>query len=207
MTESAAAVIDRVRDAYDQIAPVYPGTNAPMPDDLQALAVRLLQLSGTAPALLDVGCGPGRHMAWFESQGARSTGIDLSRAMLLHARRLVRGSVFQMDMRNLGLHDAAFNAIWCCASLLHLPRSEAPGALRELRRVLVRGGICFLAVQEGTGEGWERRQRYGSVERLFTRYSSPEMATLLRQSGFDLQEQGRTNNGSPVWLQFLAVAD
>ena len=80
-------------------------------------------------------------------------------------------------------------------------------AMRELRRVLVRGGICFLAVQEGTGEGWERRQRFGPVERLFTRYRLQEMAALLRQSGFDPQEQRRTNNGSPVWLQFLAVAD
>jgi SAM-dependent methyltransferase len=207
MTEGIAAVIERMRDAYDQIAPLYPGTNTPMPDDLQAIAVRLLQLSGTAPALLDVGCGPGRHMAWFESQGARSTGIDLSHAMLLHARRLVRGPVLQMDMRTLGFHDGVFTTIWCCASLLHLPRSEAPRALRELRRVLVRGGICFLAVQEGTGEGWERRQRYGSVERLFTRYGLEEMATLMRQSGFEPQEQCRTNNGSPVWLQFLAVAD
>ncbi len=206
MTERLPNVIERMRVAYDHIAPLYPGANAPLPEDLRVMAVRLLQLSSPGISLLDVGCGPGRHLAWFEAQGAPSTGVDLSHGMLLHARRLVKGPLFQMDMRALGFRDASFTTIWCCASLLHLPRSEAPGALRELRRVLVHGGVCFLAVQEGSGEAWELRRRYGSVARLFTRYSLPEMSTLLQQSGFYPREQRTIGNGSPTWLQFLAVA-
>jgi len=78
--------------------------------------------------------------------------------------------------------------------------------LGELRRVLVGGGICFIAVQEGTGEAWERRRRYGSVERLFTRYNTTELAKLLAGSGFRLREQHSISEGSVGWLQFLAVA-
>jgi len=128
MSEHPASTSERMRKAYDQIAPLYPGTNETMPAALEAMAVRLVELCGWQISLLDVGCGPGRHLAWFEARGVMSMGVDLSRGMLLHARRLVRAPVFQMDMRHLGFRDATFNAIWCCASLLHLPRSEAPRA-------------------------------------------------------------------------------
>ena len=206
MAHEAAATIKRMRAAYDLIAPLYPGVNGAMPPDVKAMALRVVQHAGPRSLLLDVGCGPGRHMAWFEARGVPSVGVDLSRGMLLHARRLVRGAVVQMDMRRLCFADATFGAVWCCASLLHLPRSEAPGVLRELRRVLLRDGICFLAVQEGSGEGWERRGRYGSVERLFTRYRRAEMADLLAGSGLDVFEEHQADGGSVSWLQYLARA-
>lgn len=73
--------------------------------------------------------------------------------------------------------------------------------------MLAPGGVCFVAVQEGIGEGSERRRRYGVVERLFSRYTLDEMGDLLRASGFRLQEHSAETSGPPTWLQYLAVAE
>lgn len=206
LPDHAASTIARMRAAYDSIAPLYASGTGAMPPDVQAMALRVLQLRPRHEALMDVGCGPGRHLAWFEAHGMPSVGVDLSRSMLQHARSLVHGPLLQLDMRRLGVRDAAFGAIWCCASLLHLPRAEAPSVLREFRRALVPGGICFVAVQEGSGEAWERRRRYGAVERLFTRYRGVELAGLLTNSEFEVLEEHQVDDRSVRWLQILARA-
>lgn len=192
--------------AYDRIASDYARINAAMPPAVEQNAACFLALLPPAPRILDVGCGTGRDMAWFEEHGAIVTGIDLSPGMLAEARTRVRGELLCTDMRAMALSSAHFHGVWCSASLLHLPKAEASQALAEMRRVLVPGGILFLAVQEGTGEGWERVPyiEVETVERLFSRYSSDEAENLLRQTGFAVRERGYGDSGKRQWLHFLA---
>jgi len=190
--------------AYDRIAPLYAQRNAAMPEELAAIASQFLALVGPEAALLDVGRGTGRDMAWMEARGVVVTGIDLSTGMLAEARRQVRGLLLQMDMRHLTFPDGRFDGIWCTASLLHLLKLDAPDALREMRRVLVDGGILFLGLQEGTGEGWEVGPYDVPVERFFARYRVAEVEEMLAQTGFVTLEYGSTDAGNRRWLQFLA---
>jgi ubiquinone/menaquinone biosynthesis C-methylase UbiE len=195
----------RMQAAYDQIAAQYAEKNAAMPQALSAAGCRLLQLLGPGPRILDAGCGAGRDMAWLERHGATVVGVDVSRRMLALARSVTHGPLLQMDMCSLGLRAGSFAGVWCCASLLHLPKREAPLALAELRRALLPQGVVFLSMQEGTGEGWEQGP-YPQVQRFFARYSHEELATLLIQSGFRVIESSATESGRCRWLQFFAVA-
>ena len=62
MTDSGARVIERMRVAYDYIAPPYSGMHGPMPQDLGTMAARLLQLSVPSPSWFsDVDLGAIRH--------------------------------------------------------------------------------------------------------------------------------------------------
>ncbi len=198
-------VTKRMQAAYDQIASQYAKINGAMPEPLIALAGRFLSLTGHNPRIVDVGCGAGRDMAWFEHQGVQVTGMDLSGGMLHQARLQVQGHLLQMDMRHLAFRTASYDGLWCTASLLHLPKPTVPTALVEFRRVLRPGGVLFLAVQEGTGEHWERSP-YGTVDRLFARYTSEEMVHLLTKYGFTIHEQAADTAGVRHWLQFLATS-
>ncbi len=64
--------------AYDRIAPLYAQRNAAMPEELAAIASQFLALVGPEAALLDVGRGTGRDMAWMEARGVGVTGIERS---------------------------------------------------------------------------------------------------------------------------------
>jgi SAM-dependent methyltransferase len=193
------------RAAYDTIAAEYAAlqTDAP-PAELIPFAEQLLARLPPGTPLLDLGCGPGRDLSWLAARGARGMGCALSMGMLAAARARSGGPLVQADMRRLPFPGGTFGAIWCCASFLHLPKADAPGALGEMRRVLVPGGTLFLGVQEGSGEGWEV---YGwEVARFFARYTSAEVATLLSGAGFTVLAQERGVHAQRTWLQFLATA-
>ena len=196
----------RIRSAYDQIAPHYAARNSEMRDGLINLAAQFLELSGSGTRLLDLGCGAGRDMAWFESQGATVTGADISTGMLAHARQLVRGPLVQADMLMLPFPPAQFSGVWCMAALLHLPKAEAPAALTEMKRILTPGGALALGLHEGEGETWEINPYHVPAERFFSRYKLDEVEEILTRTGFRVLLKGSNTAGPRNWLRFLAAS-
>ena len=202
---------ERMRATYDTIAASFAEQTARMPVPNQEMGRRFLALLPEGSSILEVGCGAGHDMAWLEAQGAAVTGIDLSPGMLAQARPRVRGTLMEMDMRHLEFPDNSFGGIWCMASLLHLPKAEAPQALAEMRRVLVPDGVLALAIQEGEGEVWETEAYGHPVERFFARYSAQEAERMLADAGFLVLESERDDaaKARPCmtgWLRFLARA-
>lgn len=194
----------QMQAAYDETADEYAaryGGDFPGLDDWRA---RFLARVKEGEPILEVGCGPGRDMAWLEAQGWPVVGVDLSVGMLARARTLARGPLAQMDMRQLAFPAKCFGGVWCLASLLHLPKADASLALGEMRRVLTPGGALMLAIQEGEGEGWETSPYGRAVGRFFARYSQEEAEAMLVRAGFNVRERGRNESRARVWLQFLA---
>lgn len=200
-------VVEGTRAAYEQIAKTYAEVNSgDVPDSLLRLARELVHHVGHDANIIDVGCGTGRDMAWFEGQGMRVTGVDFSPAMLAQARGLTAGPLLRMDLRRLAYRDASFGGAWCAASLLHLPKREAPGALHGIRRVLMPRGILVLSVKEGDGEAWAEGYVEG-VMRFFAYYRQAEMASVLADAGFAVREAAESASRSHGdWLSFFCVA-
>jgi ubiquinone/menaquinone biosynthesis C-methylase UbiE len=189
--------------AYDQIAASFAERNAGMLPYVIACGQRLLASVGSSGTILDLGCGAGRDMAWFEAQGAAITGADLSFGMLVEARRLAQGPLLQADMRFLPFAAGCFSAVWCQAALLHLPKDQTPSALVEIRRILIPGGMLHVAVQKGSTEGFETRP-YEPVERYYAHYQPEELTGLLQAAGFQVTAQGEAE-ARRSWLWTAAT--
>jgi ubiquinone/menaquinone biosynthesis C-methylase UbiE len=197
---------NHLQAVYDQIAETFADVNANMPPELILAAEQFLGIIPSGALILDLGCGAGRDMAWFEGLGATVVGSDLSVGMLAQARLRARGGLVQADMRRLPFQTGYFQGVWCCASFLHLPKADVPRALAEVHRVLNPGGVLFLSVQEGMGEGWERTTRYGEpIERFFARYRAEEMTALLVEGGFALRDHTANSAGARHWLNFVVT--
>jgi len=140
-----------------------------------------------APArVLSVGCGYGKDEAVLAARGYGVTGIDLSAAMIAEAKRRVPAARFQeMDMRSLLFEEYCFDGVYCMASLHHLSRSDAPQALREMRRVLVPSGTLFISVKEGSGDEL-RTLGTGTVRETF--YDDAGFREMLQGAGFTVAE-------------------
>lgn len=133
--------------------------------------------------VLDVGCGPGRDVAWLTEQGFRAVGLDVARAMLLQGRaRGVTAPLVQADMRHLPFADGSFQGIWACASLLHIPHRQVAGVLRELRRVL--NGHIYLSVKRGAGSAWVADE--SGHRRLFVYHRPAALRRLVERCGFQV---------------------
>lgn len=192
--------------AYDQMVFEYAKTNHfKMPENLGVLARELIQYIGQNGRIIEVGCGTGRDMSWFEAQNANVTGIDLSVGMLKYARKEVRGNLVGMNMRYLGFCNNFFDGAWCCASLLHLPKNEAMFALQEIKRVLKPNGMLVLSIQKGTDESWEDSY-VPTVKRFFARYQPDEMKDILSSIGFSIRQVNSSLAINREWLSFTCTA-
>src|SRR5579859_6216102 len=131
---------NRTIATYDKIAAQYAATNVEgVPDDRLNRFAEIV--TGGAPTsqfrILDAGCGAGQDSPWFHARGFQVVGVDLSAGMLAEARKRAPEVAFQQaDLRQLDFSNGSFDGIWSCASLLHLPRANVPGVLRDFRRIL-----------------------------------------------------------------------
>jgi SAM-dependent methyltransferase len=146
--------------------------------DLSNIYDRFLTFVPTAGRILDAGCGSGRDLREFVQRGYRATGIDASRELVKLAERYSLAPCHVMRLEALS-HTDCFDAIWACASLLHLPKSMLDGVLRRFATALVPHGVMFASVQIGEGES------LGPDGRLFAYYAKPEFAGALAEAGFE----------------------
>jgi ubiquinone/menaquinone biosynthesis C-methylase UbiE len=196
-----------MRAAYDEIAPAWTERAAAtaFPASFTELAAQFMAMAGPGAPVLDLGCGPGLHAAWLMQHGLQVMGVDLSSAMLAQAAPKVREKLVQGDMCNLPFGDGAFGGVWCVASLLHLPKTESPVALSEVRRILHPGGALLLSIAEGDGEAWEIGPASLPVERYFAFYQRTEADGLLAAAGFAVQQCGHSTSPGRRWINLLAV--
>jgi ubiquinone/menaquinone biosynthesis C-methylase UbiE len=114
----------------------------------EALVARLFAL-GARGRMLDIGTGPGDIPALICTRrgDARVVGVDLSPAMLAHARRRAEGfggrfELREADAKGLPFPDASFDAVFSNTILHHIP--EPVGFLAEAGRVLRPGGVLLI---------------------------------------------------------------
>lgn len=155
--------------------------------------------------ILDLGCGVGRDVGHLQELGFDALGLDLSGGMLAEARRRLATPFVQADMRRLPFAAGSFDAVWACASLLHLPKAQAPAVLAECRRVLGLGHL-FLALKKGEGERWLAGDD-GQPTHFFAYYHPAEAELLVERGGFRVLEAWE-NPPAPgqvePWLNLIA---
>ena len=109
--------------------------------------------------ILDVGFGSSRDMLFFQRQGYRVEGFDLSTEFVLHAKELGL-PVWKEDVRTFS-SSKRYDLIWCCCSLLHLTRDELGKVIPNLLSHLKKEGILFLSMKVSEREdGEDLKGRY-----------------------------------------------
>jgi SAM-dependent methyltransferase len=174
--------------SYDLVADEYVqriyGELDHKPIDRQLLDRFVERVNAIGPAC-DMGCGPGHVARYVHERGARAVGIDLSPAMVEHARKLNPGIEFRLgDMRSLEIEDETLGGIVAFYSIIHIPRSEVVAVLVEMKRILRPGGLLLLAFHIGDqilhmDEWWDKQV---SVDFVFFR--TDEMTGFLESAGF-----------------------
>ncbi len=98
----------------------------------------------TGKRVLDVACGAGFGLAMLRHARACVIGVDLDYAALSQTRRLTPGaSLVQGEAAALPLSDGCVDLVTSFETVEHVP--DAWAFVRELRRVLRRGGMLILS--------------------------------------------------------------
>ena len=137
-------------------------------------------------------CSPSENSAVPELNAQRYTQTGI--------RKPQQFSVEQKTFSDLVCQNG-YDAVWACASLLHVPKSELPQIIEKIKNALTPEGIFYCSFKEGVFEG-ERNGRY------FSDFLQDELCYLLKKSGsFELLKFWKTEDARPdrseVWLNSL----
>jgi len=152
----------------------------------------LRAIEGAGPfRILDLGCGPGRDLAYFRSLGHHVVGLDGAGRFVEMARRLTGCEVLHQDFLKLSLAGAQFDGIFANASLFHVPTREIGRVLGELRTALAPRGVLFSSNPRGTNtEGF-------SGERFCAFHTIEAWRALVIAAGFEEIEHYYRPQGKP----------
>lgn len=93
---------------------------------------------------LDAACGTGRYSKFLHTLGHKVTGVDLSPAMMRHAKYRNRKIKFiKGNLRALPLNNVNFDLAICALALTHF--SDINQVLTELSRVVRSGGHIIIS--------------------------------------------------------------
>lgn len=124
-------------------------------------------LVGSGPfRLLDLGCGPGRDVAYFRGLGHEVVGLDGSLSFVEMARKLTGCEILHQDFTRLSLGPSSFDGVFANASLFHVPTGELARVLGELFTALVPEGVLFSSNPRGTDTEGFSGERFGAFHSL-----------------------------------------
>ncbi|MBP5989427.1 MAG: DUF3427 domain-containing protein [Piscinibacter sp.] len=131
--------------------------------DMTALRQRFLAGIPAGARILDAGCGSGRDAKAFAEQGFEVTAFDATPEL---AALATEHCGFPVSVRRFEdvAETSAYDGIWCCASLLHVPVSEMHDALSRLWAALAPGGTLYVSLKHGRGERLHNGRRFTDAD-------------------------------------------
>ena len=151
--------------------------------------------------ILDLGCGAGRDLRYFKECGYIVCGTDGSEEMV---RAAAEYSGVQVDLVLFEDYTGTelYDAVWACASILHMHKEDLPDMFRRIRDSLKEGGILYSSFKYGTYEGYRNERYYTDLDEERLR------AIMADVPGFALMElwisgDVRPGRETEKWLNFI----
>lgn len=217
--ETATKLLKSMPKTYDAIAAQFDRSRQNIWNDF----VFFEEYIPEDPTILDVGCGNGRLLRYFEGKDIDSyLGVDNSAKLLEKAKKQHKGkriSFRKMDALKLP-STKKYDAVFSMAVLHHIPSRELQRkALLELHKVLDEDGKLFLSVWDlhrfrsfpyfvkaffkwvFTGGDYSRRDLFipwGKKNRKMRychAFTLNELHSLLKEAGFEIMASERTKKG------------
>lgn len=173
--------------------------------------------------LLDVGCGTGRIVKFFNDNGFKSLGCDIYEDALTFARKInKKNTIIKASATNLPFKNNSFDILTAISVIEHLTPKEVEKFLNDTKRVLKPNGSIFLVTPNYAtpirllqGKKWFA---YSDPTHI-NFYTPKRLSTLLKSSGFiNTKTRFKTTYGPtfdwefpslfgklPSWTKFLLV--
>ena len=167
--------------------------------DMQPVYDEFLPLIISGGRILDAGCGSGRDSKYFISKGYQVDAFDLSEEMVKFATELTGIAVEQKSFADLDLVNA-YDGVWACASLLHVPNEILAQCMENSINSLISGGIMYCSFKYGeTNMSDQHNRRFTNMTEQTIRNYLPTSSKIVKMWTNEDVRQDRTQK----WLNAL----
>ena len=143
--------------------------------DMSSLYTRVEAYLKPNAHILDLGCGSGRDSKYFLNRGYHVTAVDGSEQLCQLASEVIGQEVLHLRFRDLNFYEE-FDAVWACASLLHVEKGQMTAVLQRIFKSIKPGGILYASYKYGDTQRIKEK-------RLFNDYMERDLEMLF--SGID----------------------
>ena len=169
--------------------------------DMSYMRDKFISFVPAGSSILDAGCGSGRDSKAFLDAGYEVTAFDASSEMCKRAAEHIGKEVLNLRFEDMAF-DSEFDAIWACASLLHVPVNELPGIMKKMNKALNDGGIMYASFKYG--EGTKMRG-----DRKFSDFNEKSVVPLFENAGFsilvnEISTDCRPGRDDEKWINVIA---
>ena len=149
--------------------------------DMSALYMKFQNYLSEKSYILDLGCGTGRDANHFLRVGYKVDALDASEKMCKLAARNRQINVRMMKFDELDDINK-YDAVWACASLLHVPYDNLGNAIYKIEKALKPNGILYVSFKYGNFEGYRDSKYYTDMTEI-------RFKEITSRSGLILMEQ------------------
>ncbi len=153
--------------------------------------------------ILDLGCGSGRDSLAFIKAGFKVDAVDGSLAMVEAASALTGLAVEHALFSEYRPH-AAYDGIWACSSLLHVPAAELPDLIGRLASALAVNGVFYLSFKLGDHDGMRNGRWFTDLDEASFR-CVVEKVPALDVERLDVTSDVRPGRSGEKWLNAWCV--
>ncbi|OGV91824.1 hypothetical protein A3A66_02565 [Microgenomates group bacterium RIFCSPLOWO2_01_FULL_46_13] len=188
---------------YDGVAPQYANERAWTTDTRNSIRENLIrrvnQYISDGDKILVVGTGTGSDQEILQEIGAVCYGIDLSRLMLIEAKRRINDHLVQAEADEIPFPTDFFNFVYCEAAAEHFDGPFlSTEFIPELTRVLVpnqKRANLLLSVRLGNGKVYRISDK--NSFKYFATYTQETINRILTDAGVEIVEQWCSQGGTP----------
>ena len=161
-------------------------------------------------SILDVGCGFGKISKYLVKKGFVVTGVDFSENMIELAKEQVpTGIFFVKDIKHPLNFKNTFDGVIAPAVLLHIPKNEVTGVLKNITAPLKSKGYFYATVkevrQDGKDEEIVKESDYGyDYERSFSYFTLDELKRYVHDIGLKIVYENVASSRNSNWIQIMA---
>lgn len=152
--------------------------------------------------ILDAGCGSGRDAKYFIEQGFQVSAFDASDEL---AKKSSEYTSLMVEVNTFEHYQSThtLDAIWACASLLHVTSAQLPQAFTNLAKQLTTGGLFYCSFKYGNAD----IERSG---RSFTNADEQRLKQFIQGSGLIIEStwittDARPNRQDEKWLNAILI--
>lgn len=161
--------------------------------------------------LLDVGCGSGKLVHFFNKKGYIAKGCDPTNSAIKAALRInKKESIIKASAATLPFENNSFDIITAISVIEHLTQREAEQFFAQAQRVLRSNGFIFI-VTPNFASPWrfiQGKKWFGySDPTHITFYTPKNLTALLQKYGFrNIQLQFKTIYNPPYMWEFAGLS-
>ena len=171
-------ILDKTLDYYNKNALNY--TESTVSADMTLLYTLFLKHLNSGAHILDLGCGSGRDSKYFIDNGYIIDAVDGSHELCKIASEFLKHPVRQLLFQELDYIEI-FDAVWACATLLHIPKDVLPEIFHKIYKALKSSGILYVSFKYGNFSGIRN-------SRLFTDLDEAGLQKIINEQEFNILE-------------------